>query len=155
MRPWADVLPGDIVRGKDGRAWSVTMRDGARVTIETDGKPPFTGEPSGDVLVLASAAEEMEMATALVQVRLGGQVQAEMDDQGRWLVPVTWTHYGSLAAHIYLLHGQRIDVPEAEQSLRDLLATHDALHAPERKTDGSGYLEHVHEPDFYARRNKE
>lgn len=155
VKDWSEVMPGDIVLGRDRRAWTMMAREGSTVTIETDGKAPYTGQPTGPVTVLSSAAEEMELATALVQVRLGGVVEAEQDEQGRWLVPVTFTHFGSLAAHIYLLHGQRIDLPEPEQSLRTLLATHDQLHTPERKTDGSGYVDHVHEPDFYARRNKE
>jgi hypothetical protein len=152
-RDWSAVRAGDIVLGKDGRAWSVMLKDDKGwVRLETDGRPPYQGTPSGAVVVLSSADEEMAMAAAQVQVRLGGRVTAEMDEHDRWITPVTFGDFGSLAAHIYLLHGKRVDLAPEEQSLRDLLATHDELHTPARKTEAGGYLEHVHDPEFYASR---
>jgi hypothetical protein len=152
---WSTVQAGDIVLGKDRRAWAVmTKTPEGEVTLETDGKPPYTGTPSGEVVVLSSAAQEMEMAVAQTQVRLGGRLVAEQDDHGRYLVPVTFGDYGSLAAHLYLLHNVRITDPPGEQSLRGLLATHDMMHTPERKTEASGYVEHVHDPEFYAARGR-
>lgn len=152
-KPWSDVAPGDIVLGKDGRAWAVMRHEiDGTVELETEGKPPYVGKPKGNVVVLSSAEEEMAMAAAQVQVRLGGRLVAESDDHGRYIVPVTFGDYGSLASHLYLLHNVRITDPPDQQSLRGLLATHEGMHAPERKTEASGYVEHVHDPEFYASR---
>lgn len=159
LRDWTQVRAGDVVKGKDGAPWTVMARDTAydpaEVVLErADGKRQFTGHPAGPVTVLSSAAEELELAVATVQVRIGGVVYAETDDQGRQVAPVTFGHYGALAAHIYILHGRTVDVPEADQRLGDLIGTHDRLHLPENRTAASGYIEHVHDPEFYKRRNQ-
>ncbi|HEU5487025.1 MAG TPA: hypothetical protein VFU98_19135, partial [Microlunatus sp.] len=122
MSTWTDVQSGDVVLGKDGRAWTVMRKVGTEVTLETDGKPPFTGRPTGEVTVLASAAEEMARAEAQIQVRLGGERIAEQDEQGRWVTPLTFPSLPSALSHLYVLHGVRSW--DEGQTLRDWLAEH-------------------------------
>lgn len=145
--PWHSLDPGDVVLGGDNKPWTFVERgDDWKVTLERDGRT-WTGvprNPSADLV--HTAREAREAAVATTQVRLGGQVHAIKDDQGRWRTPVTFTHPGSLAGHIYILHGTT--VPDAD-SLSALVAMHEQLHTPERKTTTNGYVEHVHDPEFH------
>lgn len=156
-KDWDDVRTGDVVRGKDGRAWTLKERDADYnppfVLLERDDGKTFSVQPTGTVMVLSSATEEMELAKAVVQIQFGGTVTGEQDEHGRWITPVTFGHPGSLIAHIYLLHGRVITTPPEEQDIRTLITTHDQLHRPENRTATSGWIEHVHEPEFYAKRN--
>lgn len=154
---WDEVQVGDIVKGKDGGPWTVMSRDTtarpAKVMIENQANKSWTLQPTGTVEVLSSAREEMEFAKATTQIRLGGALVSDTDEHGRHLAPVTFAHPGSLIAHIYLLHGRIITNPPEDQDIRDLIATHDKLHLPENRTVASGWVDHVHEPDFYEKRN--
>lgn len=141
---WADVVEGDLIVGKDKYTWVVTAKKGNQVTIEREGREPFTGAPSGPVEFIDSSRAEQERAIALSQVVLGGQVVARHSGSREvpWLTPVTFPDAGSMLSHIYLLHGI---VGDGEATLRALIKQHDDLH----RDKGVGYQHHHHDPDFY------
>jgi hypothetical protein len=145
---WADVQEGDLVVGKDGYTWTVTAKDGPQVTLEREGREPFTGRPTGPVQFIDSGKAEMERAVAIGQVVLGGEVVARHSGsrENPWLVPVTFPDAGSMLAHIYLLHGKVIS--DEGMTLRALIKEHDDLH----REKGVGYQHHHHDPDFHKAR---
>jgi|tagenome__1003787_1003787.scaffolds.fasta_scaffold20982623_5 hypothetical protein len=149
MQDWSTIGVGDIVELK-GNAWQCTDRAGGVVTIEDKNRKTFTGTPTGPVKVISTALMDMELATALVTVRLGGLTVATKDDKGRWLVPATYSDVGSLLTHMFLLHGVKV----TSDSIRDGLKKHEWLHRPENKVAGE-YVEHYHDPEFYRERDYE
>jgi hypothetical protein len=145
MGDWADVSEGDLIIGKDGFTWAVTSRIGNQVTIEREGREPFTGAPTGPVEFIDSSKAEMERAIAVSQVILGGEVVARHGTGTAgdpWLTPVTFPDAATMLSHIYLLHGT---VGDGEATLSALRKQHDELH----RDKGVGYQPHHHDPDFY------
>jgi hypothetical protein len=141
LTDWNDVNEGDVVRGKDGYSWTVSLRDGKRFVLTRDGKPPFEGKPSGRVEVLQSVAMEMEKAKALTQVVLGGEEVARKGPNGVWLVPSIFADPGSLLAHAYLFHAVTGD---GGATLAELRTWHDEMH----KAD-LAHEPHHHDPDYF------
>jgi len=140
-----DLVPVGAVVLIKGVEWTVTASQRHEVTVRTKAGKMHTGRPTGLVEVLSTPMEGMEIATALAQVQLGGQVAAVgPDENGVHFTPVTFPDVGSALAHIYIFHGQ---VPSSG-SIRDVLAEHKRLH----DVKGKGYVEHLHDPDFLSRR---
>jgi hypothetical protein len=142
---WKDVAEGDLIKGQDGYTWTVTEKTGGgQVTIEREGRDPFTGFPTGQVDFIDSGKAEMERAIAVSQVVLGGEVVARHSGtrEKPWLTPVTFHDAGAALGHIYLLHGV---VGDGTATLSALLKQHDELH----RDKGVGYQHHHHDPDFY------
>lgn len=144
MGDWADVTEGDLIVGKDGYTWTVTNKVGKNVTIEREGRDPFTGTPSGPVDFVDSSKAEQERAIAVSQVVLGGEIVARHSGtrENPWLTPVTFPDTGSMLSHIYILHGI---VGDGAATMSELLKQHDELH----RDKGVGYQPHHHDPDFY------
>lgn len=149
MRPWAAVEVGDVLsittKGK-ARVWIVIDIQGSTVEIERDDGYRHKGQPTGEVDVISSGAEAREMAIAVVQVRLQGEVVA-IEDSGVYIVPATFPDPGSLLTHAFLMHG----VSLAESGIAELIRKHEWLHRPENKVAGD-FVEHRHDPEFYRNR---
>lgn len=144
---WSTIAVGDLVMGKDKHVWQCIERNGTLIKVErADGKT-HEGEFTGEVQVVATAAEDAAMAVAMTQVRLGGVVVATQDAEGRYLVPTNFPDGGTLLSHCYLLHGVSLQ----EAGLRDMTRKHEWLHRPENKVAGE-YVPHHHDPDFYKDR---
>lgn len=143
---WDDVTVGSTVL-LNGARWKVTERHGPTVTARTDQGQTHTGTPKGlvEVANLAPSTSQMDVAAALLQVQLGAQVVAVgPTKEGMHYVPVSFADVGSALAHIYLFHGQTY----SNDSVREVLAEHGRLH----DAKGAGYVDHIHDPQFLARR---
>jgi hypothetical protein len=149
IRPWSTIEVGDILSitvGGKARVWTVMEIEGSSVTIERDDGKRHTGTPTGEVEVISSGAEAREMAIAVMQVRLGGEIVA-IEDAGVYIVPATYPDPGSLLSHAFLMHG----VSLAETGIAELIRKHEWLHRPENKRAGD-FQEHRHDPEFYRNR---
>ena len=149
MQDWSTIVVGDMVE-LGGKVWQCVDRIGSVVEVEREDGKKHKGEPKGPVKVISTAAQDMELAVATAQIRLGGQVIATRDGSGRFLVPATYPDVGSLLTHLYTLHGVTVQA----DSIRDGLRKHEWLHRPENKVAGQ-YEEHYHDPDFYREREWE
>lgn len=145
---WSTLTPGAVVLGNDQQPWTFVAHEPDGGVVLQRGEKTFRGRPRAQANLIHTAQEAHEAAVAITQVRLGGQVQAIRDENGRWRAPVTFEHPGSFAAHIYIMHGSV--VPDADK-ISDLHAMHEQLHLPDRKTKASGYVDHVHDPEFYGK----
>jgi hypothetical protein len=141
---WSEVGVGDVIQDKNGRAWNVTAVDGGSFTIEKGGSVHTVTPRTPEVTVLLSRRKAERTARALVQVHLGGAVQAVPGGAGKpFACPVEYSNPGSLAAHCFLFHGVVTD----REDLADMLADHADMHRPEAKRM-AGYENHVHTPRF-------
>lgn len=145
MTDWREIIPGDVIQGKDNHAWDVIGIDGDRISLTRAGAKPFVGtRPKGPVTRLLTMRQVQTRALALVEDRLGGEVTAVTRDSDLYLVPVEYSEPGTLHAHVYLLHGRRLTDTD---HLPTLQQEHAAFHAPRMK-HGMSYVEHHHTPDF-------
>lgn len=146
MMDWSALSAGDLVLGKDSHTWKITKIATADpagkipVTLERDGRRPFTTRVSGQVQAVWTQAQDLERAQALLQVQLGAETVGRKGPNGVFLAPAAFAHPGSLLAHAYLFHGETGD---GTASLEALRRWHDELHL---KADGTP---HHHDPDFY------
>lgn len=143
MTDWAEVKPGWQVLGKkDGKAWMVdAVHPDGKVTISRARKS-FTVPVSGEVTVIATAAELHAAATLAVKVILpGAEELATKGPDNVWRAPNAWRDPGSLLAHTYVMHGRRVE----EAPLPDMVVQHREMHA-----DGlTLHVHHIHTPDWY------
>lgn len=144
--PWSDVSPGEIVEAKDGSRWDVLAfnADRSKVKIaDAQGRPVILDAEGHTTALRAPVFPDVEpqaVAEALATVHLGAQLVAREQD-GRRYCPASYTHVGSLQAHLYICHGMSAaDLPSDLPTLRRL---HDADHDAESK--GAGFEEHVHD----------
>lgn len=161
---WDEVRVGDVVRLKGNLDWVVTAKEpGIGVTVETEGKPPHTGLPTGPVRIISSATDG-ELAETLLALHLGAQTVARQDAQGRWSTPVEFESPASLLSHMYLFHGwSYIDSlarsepgqkPVDTDNLREVTAEHERLHLPDQAIT-LVTIEHLHTPDFHPALTRE
>lgn len=144
MTTWSEIEVGDVIQGKDGKAWEITAKLNHTFTLARNGAAPYRGTPHGEVTRLLSKRAVMERAVAVTQVRLGGVVAAVKDEDGIYQTPVDFSEPGALHAHVYILHGGELHGPA--DYLPDLLSEHANLHKPAEKA--KGWVPHHHNPDF-------
>jgi hypothetical protein len=144
MMDWSDLDVGDLVRGKDGYTWEISARRGPQVTLTREHRPPFIGEPKGQVEVISTAALEMEKAKAITQVVLGGEEVARKGPNDVWLVPSVFSDPASLLSHGYLFHKV---TGNGEAHLAALRHWHDQLHREPNDMEP-----HHHDPDYFKGR---
>jgi hypothetical protein len=93
-------------------------KDGGEVTLTREGRDPFSfaPDPGAIVDVVQRAAEppapdiagvgDDEVAVAVAQVRLGGEVAAVGEAGKPYRCPPRFPTLGALQAHCYVLHGE-------------------------------------------------
>ncbi len=161
MADWKDVRVGDVVRGRDKGLWTVTDRKGPQVTLAREGREPFTGEPKGAVEIVQrsdeptlpriSGVDEVELATAVVKVNIGGEIIAQQDSPRRpWKAPLNFTGQHELRSHLYLLHGEFVGDVKGKGAMAELRAAHDAHHTAraEGKVPTNAWHDHEHVADW-------
>ncbi len=141
---WADVLEGDRVEDKGGRTWTVAKiankpKTKQRVISLEDGEKTasITVSVASEVKIVEKAlpslpgVDPQELAAAVVQSRLGGEVILTdgPDYYGVPKCPREFLHPGARLAHLYTMHG--IKNPK--------------LDSPHEHEGGPGYLTHTHE----------
>lgn len=145
MTNWAEVGVGDVVIGrKDRKAWEVVKKGpGAEVTIQ-NGDRSYTFAPSGEVEVLATAAEMVAAAQASVKIIMPGAVTIAVQGEDKvWTCPPTYPDAGTLQSHAYVMHDKKL----TETDLIVMMGEHRAWH---EKSDVQ--KPHIHVKDYWKDR---
>lgn len=145
------LVEGDVILDRKGRSCVVAYVLDGSVGLQvgdTVHPVPLDRLPEQVVLV-ETAAESMERATALAQVRLGGEVVA-VRDGGPYRVPARFPDLGSLLSHLYLCHQRperdpKVPAEWPATSLGEAMAWHDDAHTR------TLVVPHVHDESFYRR----
>lgn len=142
---WSKIRVNDVVQsGKTGLIYRVDQITGDGVTLWRNGSTTTLKSPKGRVQRVLSPSSIERSEQRSDQVRLGGRRTATAgQEDGIYQVPVEYSDPGSLRAHVYLLHGRKM---QDSDYLPGLIAEHVALHRPENKA--LEWVAHHHNPDF-------
>lgn len=151
------LVAGDVILDSRGRTCVVEGRDDdnsdgdvVHLRVGDTVHPVPVDRLPDQVRLVETAAESMERATALAQVRLGGQVVAVKDADGPYRVPARFPDLAAMLGHLYLGHQRpgrdpRVPAEWPATTMGDAMAWHDDQHTRVL------VVPHVHDESFYRR----
>lgn len=154
MTVWQDVEEGDVLKGRDGYAWTVIAVDPtpsgeAEFTLERHGREPFkvTPLPMTEVERLERGQRSESVATAIAGLVLGAEVVAhQREPDGPWYVQATGWTLPDLLTHLDVFHNYR---PTTSMTTAEAEKHHLKLHDL-----GEVANPHIHDDSPFRREGK-